>query len=259
MAHATPGRFVWYDHLAHDAKEAIAFYSHVFGWTTQPIQMGYTMFAGSLGPMAGTVAMPESMRKAGASPHWTCNVFVADVDATVALVRELGGRVLDGPNEFPNVGRLAMIADPQGATINLFTPSNPMTLHDASKPGEFVWHELVTTDHEAAFAFYSRLFGWKKTRDFDMGGMGKYLIYGSDGTDLGGMMTKPKDMPAPPHWLYYVEVADLGAAIERAKSNGAKLLHGPQEVPGGAHIAQLLDPQGAAFALHEAASSAAAR
>jgi predicted enzyme related to lactoylglutathione lyase len=256
MAHATPGRFIWYDHLAHDAKAAMAFYSHVFGWTTQAIQMGYTTFAGSQGPMAGTIDMPEAARKTGAPPHWTSNVFVADIGASVALVRELGGKVLDGPNEFPNVGSIAPITDPQGASIHLFQPSHPMTLHDLTKPGEFVWHELVTTDHEAAFAFYSRLFGWKKTRDFDMGAMGKYLVYGTEGTDLGGMMTKPKDMPAPPHWLYYVEVADLAAAIERAKSKGAQLLHGPMEVPGGAHIAQLLDPGGAAFALHEAAKAA---
>jgi predicted enzyme related to lactoylglutathione lyase len=58
-------------------------------------------------------------------------------------------------------------------------------------------------------------------------------------------------MPAPPHWLYYVQVGDLDGAIARAKSRGAKLLNGPMQVPGGARIAQLDDPQGAGFALHE--------
>jgi predicted enzyme related to lactoylglutathione lyase len=252
MALATHGRFVWYDHLAQDAKAAITFYSHVLGWTTQPIQQGYTMFAGSQGPMAGTVDMPERMRKEGATPHWGSNVFVDDVDVAVAETRKLGGRVLVEPNDFPNVGRLATIADPQGATINFFKPTNRMTLHDTAKHGEITWHELVSTDHESAFAFYSRLFGWKKNRDFDMGPLGKYLIYGMDGIDLGGMLTKPKDRIGPPHWLYYVEVDDLNGAISRATSKGGKVLNGPMEVPGGARVAQLADSQGAAFALHEA-------
>jgi predicted enzyme related to lactoylglutathione lyase len=256
MALATPGRFVWYDHMTLDTKAAIAFYTHVLGWTSQPFEHGYTMFAGSQGPMAGAVELPEQARKMGAPPHWTSNVCVADVDATVAEARKLGGKVFVEPSDFGKVGRLAVIADPHGATINLFKPFDPMTLHDTTTPGEFTWHELVTTDHEAAFAFYAKLFGWKKTRDFDMGAMGKYLIYGADGTDLGGVFTKPKDMPAPAHWLYYVEVSDLDAALRRAKTKDAKLLNGPMEVPGGARIAQLADPQGAAFALHEQAKKA---
>jgi predicted enzyme related to lactoylglutathione lyase len=250
MAQATPGRFVWYDHLALDAKVAIDFYSHVFGWATQPIQQGYTIFAGGQGPMAGTVDMPEPMRKQGVPPHWTSNVFVADVDASVAAAREHGGRVLFEPDDFPDVGRLAGIADPQGAAIHLFKPSHPMMMHDTTRPGEFTWHELVTTDHESAFTFYSKIFGWKRLRDFDMGALGKYLVYGVDGTDVGGMFTKPPSMGAPAHWLYYVQVDDIDAAIDRAKAKGAKLVNGPMEVPGNARVAQLDDPQGAAFALH---------
>jgi predicted enzyme related to lactoylglutathione lyase len=256
MAHATPGHFVWYDHLTRDPKGAIAFYAHVFGWTSQPMgESGYTLFAGSQGPMAGTYGLTGKGPTAGAPPHWTANVYVADVDATAAEVQRLGGSVVDGPNDFPGVGRLAVIADPMGVRINLFRPARPTTLHDRTRPGEFTWHELLTTDHESAFAFYSAIFGWKKSRDFDMGPMGKYVIYGIEGADLGGMMTKPKDMPAPPHWLFYVQVAELEAAIERARSKGAKLLNGPEQVPGGARIAQLTDPDGAAFALHEPAKT----
>ena len=120
-----------------------------------------------------------------------------------------------------------------------------------------MWSELLTTDHEAAFRFLSPLFGWEKIRDFDMGAMGKYLIYGRGGKELGGMFTKSKDMPMPPAWTYYTQVADLDAAIERAKSRDARLLNGPQEVPGGARVAQLADPQGASFALHEPAKAIA--
>jgi len=194
----------------------------------------------------------------GAPPHWVSNVGVASVDATVAQAKTLGGRVFKEPTEYPRVGRLAVIADREGAPIHVFKPNQPMTAHDSSKPGEFIWNELLTTDHESAFRFHSALFGWQKIRDFDMGAMGKYLIYGVGGQELGGMFSKSKENPMPPMWFHYVQVADLDAAIARATSKEARLMNGPMEVPGGARIAQLTDPQGAAFALHEAPKAARA-
>jgi len=55
---------------------------------------------------------------------------------------------------------------------------------------------------------------------------------------------------APPHWLYYVKVGDLEGALERVKHGGGQVMNGPMEVPGGARVAQCMDPQRAAFALH---------
>jgi uncharacterized protein len=245
MSDDNVGRFVWFDLLSSDTEQAIAFYTHVVGWTAQPFQHGYTVFVGSQGPGAGTTKSPMP----GVPPHWTSNVHVADVDVTVARVRELGGKVLSEPSDFPDVGRLAVIADPQGNAINIFKPKNPMTLPDPTKPGAFAWCELRTSDHVAAFRFYSAIFGWEKLRDFDMGKMGNYLIYGVGGKELGGMYDKPKDAPAA--WMYYIEVADLEAAVARAQAKGAKLVTAPMEVPGGSRIAQLTDPQGAFFSLHQ--------
>jgi uncharacterized protein len=252
MTDATPGRFVWHDLMTPDPKAAVAFYTHVAGWTSQPFEGSYTMLVGSQGPMGGVAELPERARKRGAPPHWMGNVQVADVEATVAQVRQLGGEVYAEPQDIPNVGRYAIVADPQGAAISVFHPNRPMVLHDSTKAGEVCWNELISTDHEAGFAFYAKLFGWTKSRDFDMGPMGKYLIYGAGGTDLGGMFTRPLKPPSRSHWIYYFEVGDLDAAIDRAKSKGAKVVNGPMEVPGGARVAQLDDPQGAGFALHAA-------
>jgi predicted enzyme related to lactoylglutathione lyase len=245
------GRFVWHELLTSDPKAAQAFYTDIIGWKTQPFEGGdYTMWVGSQGPLGGSMTLPEQAKKMGAPPHWMAHVEVANVDATVAEVRKHDGRVFVEPEDVPKVGRFAVIADPQGASISVFKPTQAMEQHDTTKPGEFCWGELVTSNHEAAFRFYSTLFGWEKISDFDMGAMGKYLIYGKGGKQLGGMFTKSKDMPMPPSWLYYIQVPDLDAAVERAKGKGAKLLNGPVEVPGGARIAQMMDPQGAAFALH---------
>lgn len=251
MTHASNGCFVWFDLLTTDPAKAIDFYTHVVGWKAQPFSAEYTMLSGSQGPVGGAMKLPEQASKMGAPPHWTSNVQVASVDAGVTEAKKLGGRVYHEPVDIPNVGRYAAIADPQGASINLFKPNQGFDVHDVSQPGEFTWGELATTDHESAFVFYSKLFGWKKSRDFDMGPSGKYLIFNAGDRDLGGMFTKSKDMHMPTAWLYYVEVPNLAAAIDSAKARGGRLLNGPMEVPGGAHIAQMMDPQGAAFALHE--------
>jgi len=67
--------------------------------------------------------------------------------------------------------------------------------------GHFSWHELMAGDLETAFRFYSQLVGWQKT-DAIASPMGTYQMYGKGGRTFGGMATKPKDYPAPPHWLY---------------------------------------------------------
>ena len=249
------GRFVWYELLTTDPEGAMKFYPEVAGWKTQRWETGdYTMWVGSQGPLGGVSRLPEAAKQMGAPPYWQANVEVASVDETIEKVKQLGGRV-HHVEDVPTVGRIAVIADPQGAVIAIFTPVSDMKSHDSDQPGEFSWHELYTTDHEAAFAFYQQIAGWERLGEFDMGPMGKYLLWGRNGKQLGGMMTKPQGMKTPDGreiptaWMFYVTTGDLDAALERAKASGARVLHGPMEVPGGQRIVQLMDPQGAAFAL----------
>ena len=255
MATVKKGQFVWYEHLTKDAPKAIGFYSDVVGWKTQPFQEGggdYTMWVGSQGPLGGVMKLPAEAEKMGAPPHWEAHVQVDDVDATAAQAKKLGGKVYKEPEDIPNVGRFAVLADPQGAVFCVFKPKEAMTAHDISKEGEFCWNELLTSDREAAFRFYSQLFGWQILQQMDMGPAGTYLVFGVGDLRLGGMMTAPKGANMPPMWLFYAETKDLDAALQRAQKKGAKLMNGPMDVPGGGRIAQLMDAQGAAFALHQA-------
>lgn len=250
------GRFVWFELMTTDPKAAIAFYTEVIGWKTQPWEDGdYTMWIGAQGPIGGTTLLPEQAKQMGAPSHWQANVHVDDVDATVAKVRELGGRVYVEPMDIPKIGRFAVIADPQGASIAVVKLEQPMAEHDTEKHGEFCWSELITTDQNAAFAFYNAIFGWERLHDHDMGPMGVYLIYGRNGKQLGGMFNKPQGAPMPTAFMHYVQVDDLDSALGRAKKMGATVLNGPMEVPGGARIVQLMDPQGAAVSLHEVAKA----
>ncbi|HEY2384911.1 MAG TPA: VOC family protein [Terriglobia bacterium] len=247
------GRFVWYEHLTKDPAAAIAFYTDVVGWKTQSFGEGghYFMWVADQGPLGGVMKLPEESVKAGVPPHWTAHVAVENVDATASLVKKLGGKLRTGPEDVPGVGRFAVIEDPQGASLSIFTPSTPMAAHDSSKKGEFCWHELMSSDGNAAFDFYSQLFGWKVAQDMDMGATGNYRVFEVGGKQLGGMMTIPKATPMPPMWIFYVETPDIDAAISRATKKNAKVTNGPMEVPGGGRIAQMMDPQGAVFALHQ--------
>ncbi|HEX4999249.1 MAG TPA: VOC family protein [Terriglobia bacterium] len=247
------GRFVWYENRTKDVQAAVHFYSDVVGWKTQPFAEGsdYLMWVGSQGPLGGVMKLPEDAAHMNIPPHWIAHVQVADVDAAASAVIKLSGKVLRGPEDIPSIGRFAVIADPQGAVICMFKPNTPMTLHDPSKAQEICWNELLTSDSVAALKFYSEIFGWKLMQEMDMGPMGTYRIYGVGEQSLGGMMTIPAGAPMPPVWVYYVETPDLDAALGRATSAGARVLNGPMDVPGGGRIVQLMDPQGAAFALHQ--------
>jgi predicted enzyme related to lactoylglutathione lyase len=117
--------------------------------------------------------------------------------------------------------------------------------------GTIGWHELYTTDLEAGFAFYNKLFGWTKVSDMDMGPMGVYRIFDEgDHKEMGdgGMMTKAPHVPVS-CWNFYFHVDSIGAAINRVNAGGGKVLNGPMQVPGGAWIINGQDPQGAMFCL----------
>jgi len=249
------GQFVWHEYLAKDVKAAIAFYTDLIGWKTQPFSEAggdYTMWVGSQGPLGGVMKLPDEAVQMGTPPTWMGHVQVGDVDAAAAMVKKFGGIIHKEPTDIPTVGRFSVIGDPQGAAISMFKPDSPMTLHDKSKDQEFCWNELMTSDSVAAFGFYSKIFGWKMMQEMDMGPIGLYRVYGVGDTQLGGMMAVPKGAPMPPMWIYYIQISDLDATIAQATKKGAQVMNGPMDVPGGGRIAQLMDPQGAAFALHQA-------
>jgi len=257
----TQRRFAWYELMTTDPKAGQAFYTKLLGWGLQdfnpgsvPMNEPYVMWTNHNQPLGGVMRLPEEARKMGAPPHWLAYVNVENVDASVRRAVSLGAKVYVEPTDIPGGGRFAVLADPQGAVFGGVSSAQP-TPEPAEPPtpqvGEFSWHELMTTDQNAAFTFYTTLFGWEKRAATDMGPMGVYQEYGRRGRSLGGMFTKPPQMPAPPHWMLYIRVPDVDKAAEQVKALGGQILNGPMDVPGGDRIVQCADPQGAAFALHQ--------
>lgn len=250
------GRFVWHELMTTDPQAAGAFYSRILPWKTQPSGMpDYTLWVSGKTMTAGLMAQAASASQAGAPPSWLVYVATPDVDATAAAAERLGGKVLKAPADIPNVGRFAVLADPQGAAFAVFKPG--AMPEGAAPPTDFSWHELATSDQQGALAFYSELFGWSRGPAHDMGPSGTYQLIEHGGAQVGGIY-KMMDASRPPHWLTYIRVADVDRAAAAAKAAGGRVLNGPMDVPGGSRVVQLADPQGGAFALHQPAKPAAA-
>lgn len=250
------GRFVWHELMTTDPQAAGAFYSKVLRWKTQPSGMpDYTLWVSGKAQTGGLMAQPESACQSGAPPSWLVYIGTPDVDGTAAAAERLGGKVLKPPADIPNVGRFAVLADPQGAAFAIFTPGAMPA--DAAPSSDFSWHELATSDQEGAIAFYSELFGWDRGPAHDMGSMGTYQLIEHGGAQIGGVY-QAMDASKPPHWLTYIHVASVDQAAAAAKAAGGRVTQGPMAVPGGSRVAQILDPQGGAFAVHEPARQAAA-
>lgn len=250
-----PGRFVWFDLMTTDPDAAQPFYTKLMGWGTQPWDgpMPYTMWTKGEAPLGGVMTLPDEAKQAGAPPHWLGYVHTTNVDETVAKAESNQGKIVVPAQDIPTVGRFAVMADPQGAVFAAFTPENEAPGHGGpAELGEFSWHELNTSDYENAWGFYETLFGWKKLDAVDMGEAGMYQMFSTAKGEMpiGGMFNKPAEVPGPPFWLYYTRVDDCESSVETVKASGGQVLNGPMEVPGGDHIVQCMDPQGAAFALH---------
>jgi predicted enzyme related to lactoylglutathione lyase len=245
------GRFVWYELATTDVDAAKAFYSAVLGWKTVETSggsAGYTLFIAGDTPAAGLTKLPPEAIRTGALAQWNGYVGVENVDAAAARAGQLGGTVYIPPTDTA-ISRFSVIADPQMATLVL-VKGRERGQEEAGQPGiagHVCWHELLTSDLDKAFAFYSALFGWKKTH-IRAGPEGTYQNFSIGAETVGGMSVKPADWPRS-LWFYYFNVTSAETAAKRVRHLGGQVLTGPTAVAGGARVLQCLDPQGVPFAL----------
>jgi predicted enzyme related to lactoylglutathione lyase len=255
------GRFIWRELMTDDTAAAADFYATVVGWQVHaPVHPNgdYRVFAVGKREVAGAMSLPEPARQAGARPHWLPYIGADDVDAVVSRVEQLGGKVLRAATDVQDIGRYAVLADPQGAAFGVYHPRRPVAA-PAGQPqrGEFSWQELATSDFEAGFRFYAELFGWETLQRMDMGPAGTYLIFGLKGMRLGGIYKHSAQTQAQgPYWLSYISVPDVDTVAGTARAHGARVVTGPMDVPDEGRIVQLLDGSGVLFAIHSRKAAA---
>ncbi len=248
-AEGTPS---WVDLQTPDQDAAKSFYGALFGWKfdDQPMPQGpvYSMALKDGGVVAAIAPQSPEMIAAGAPPMWNTYIAVDDVDAATGRAQAAGGKVMMQPFDVMDAGRMSFVADPSGAAVGLWQAKGHIGATLVNEPGSLVWNELITSDGDAAIAFYGAVVGITPEAT-DMGD-GSYTLLKVGDQMVGGTMAPPME-GIPNHWHVYFGVADIDAAVAKARELGATVLNGPFDTPVG-KMAALADPQGAMFSLHQA-------
>ena len=249
MTRSVQGLPCWYELTTPDPVASGAFYGALLGWEVTEVPMGaQSYFLNKRGDKNVSGMMTPD--DAAIPPNWCFYIATENADDTAAAVVADGGGQIVAPMDVPGTGRFAILSDAQGAVFGILQPL-PGDTGDAYAPdatGHGAWHELMTSDPQAAVAFYRKHFGWGLGEAMDIGAMGPYQLFAAGGGDAGGIMGQPQpDMP--PFWGVYFRVDSIDAAQAAIPGLGGRIVNGPMEVPGGAWVLQGIDPQGAYFAL----------
>lgn len=237
----TQREFVWHELMVPDLKAAQAFYGEVFGWTFKQSSVSdtpYIEFAANGDVQGGMMAAPSSGE---IPPHWMGYVGVPDVDAAAKAAAEAGGQVLVSPTDIPNVGRFAIVVDPQGGAFAPFHSANYSRESGMPAPNTFCWDQLNVADPAGVADFYAKVVGWGHE---SFNGM---TVFTWDGKQEASAVAAEPGVPG--HWVSHIFVEDLAGTRAKAASLGAKVLLEALKVPMVGTISVIQDPQGAVFCL----------
>jgi uncharacterized protein len=244
------GTFSWVDLNTTDQEGAKAFYAGLFGWEADDRPVGdgiyYSMQQIDGKSVAAISPQMQDQREQGVPPVWNSYITVESADDAAARAGELGADVHAPPFDVLDVGRMAVIQDPQGAFFMIWEPKTTIGAELVNVPGAFSWNELHTTGLDAARSFYGDLFGWEW--EFEESPE-PYLVIKNQGGENGGVrgLSEPG---VPPHWLVYFAVEDMDAALSKVSELGGENVTGAMDIGNGQLAAVVRDPQGAVFGLY---------
>jgi predicted enzyme related to lactoylglutathione lyase len=246
-----PGTFCWVELGTSDAAAAKKFYAELFGWSfnDQPVgpDLVYTLLQLEEKDVAALYQLNKELTEQRVPPHWLSYVSVSSADETAGKTGGLGGKVLKEPFDVFDLGRMAVLQDPTGATFAVWQPRTHPGALLVNQPGTLCWNELITADVAAAGKFYTALFGW--TAESQQMGPVNYTSFMNGERPAGGMIAISKEMgEVPPYWLVYFAVADCDQTVGKTTSLGGTITAPALDVPGVGRLAVAQDPQGAFFA-----------
>jgi predicted enzyme related to lactoylglutathione lyase len=259
----------WVDTSQPDPEAVLPFYGGLFGWEFEDVMPEGSEGHYFIGRIRGGDVAAVGSSSEGAPPAaiWNTYIWVERADQTAAKAREAGGRVLMEPFDVMDSGRMAVLADPEGAAFCVWQARNHKGAKIVNEHGALNFNGLATRDPEAARAFYGSLFGWK-TLELPAGAMwtlpgyGDHLeerspglreqigqMGGPDGfIDVVAAITPIADVDSetPPHWSVTFGVDNVESIAARARELGGEVVAGPFDVPW-SRMAVLKDPKGAIF------------
>lgn len=264
-----PGVPCWVETSQPHPETTLPFYSGLFGWEFEDVMPGGSddkYFIGRIrgGDVAAVGSIPQ-----GAPPiaTWNTYVWVGSADETASKAREAGGAVLMEPFDVMDSGRMAVLADPEGAAFCVWQAKNHKGAQIVNEHGSLNFNGLRTRDPAGAKAFYGAVFGWE-TLGLSAGtmwtlpGYGDHLEERSPGLreqmvqmgapegfiDVVAALNpiRDDDPDTPAHWSVTFGVDSADAIAAKAPSLGGEVVAGPYDAPW-SKVTVIRDPQGATF------------
>lgn len=249
------GEPCWVDYVSSDVPRARDFYADLFGWKAEESRSGeYVTFrrdgraVAGLGPRVGDVR----------ADAWLTYLLVDDAEESLRAATAAGAQVVVPAQAVGSDGTLAVVDDPGGALVGMWDPVDHRGFDLVDEVGAPSWHELYARNYAAQVDFYGRVFGWRTrvlgdTADF------RYVTFGEDDDPAGGVFDADGMLPegVSSHWVVYFGVADAAAASQRVIELGGTVVRDPWDSEFG-RFAQVTDPLGGLFFLHEIGSGSAA-
>lgn len=264
-----PGVPCWVDTAQPDPEAALAFYGGLFGWDFEDVMpegSGDRYVIGRIrgGDVAAVGSIPE-----GAPPAatWSTYIWVASADETAAKARGAGGGVVTEPFDVMDLGRMAVLTDPEGVAFCVWEAKGHKGAQVVNEHGSLNFNGLATRDPAGARAFYGAVFGWQTLAlpagpMWTLPGYGDHLEERSPGlreqvAQMGGpegfidvvAALEPiaaDDSETPAHWSVTFAVDDADATAAKAAALGGAVVRGPLDAPW-TRLAVIEDPQGARF------------
>jgi uncharacterized protein len=264
-----PGVPCWIDTSQPDPASSLPFYEGLFGWEFEDVMPEGSDGRYFMGRIRGrdAAAVGSIPPEAPQMALWNTYVAVADADAAAATATEAGGTLLMPPFDVMDAGRMAVIADPEGAVFNVWQANRSIGAEVVNENGALNFNGLATRDPDAAAAFYGKVFGWRVLdlpagKMWTLAGYGDHLEENSPGlreqvAQMGGpegfidvvAALNPiaaDDSETPAHWSVTFGVDDADATAAKARELGAEIVAGPLDAPW-TRMAVIKDPQGALF------------
>jgi predicted enzyme related to lactoylglutathione lyase len=247
-----PGAPCWVSLMARDLDVAMAFYGPLLGWTFEPGPDRWGPYVRAVVEGTEVAGIGAIARNWETSVAWTTYFGVESADAIAADIRDRGATVAVGPLEF-DAGRLAIAADPQGASFGIWegVPGPPRKLRI---PGAPAWIELRTRDAFASAMFYGEIFAWDR-RDpnrYVVEWENDRVVLYVDGHPVaglrGGGVEAAADPRVRPRWHVFFAVPDIDEAVQHAKELGGEITGEPMDSAYG-RVAGLRDPEGGLLSL----------
>jgi predicted enzyme related to lactoylglutathione lyase len=240
-----PGSPNWLDVSSPDTAATTRFYTGLFGWRELPAgpdAPGYVFYQ-----LDGRTVAAGGPVADGGTPSWTMYFTTSDVDVSAKAVTQAGGAILTEPYDVMTAGRMALFADPGGATFALWQPGDVPGVGVVNDAGALRWVELHTADTGRARSFYQSVLGWNY-QDMPIGDV-IYAVASTGGEqDMFGGIT-PLEGAEAISWRPYFESADADATVARAVELGGTVIRPAQSMPGIGRLATLTDPHGALFSV----------